>query len=93
VSWVVYSARVEQKNEQKTLFSLTPIKTEVQKMPMFPINRGFNSIIEAAVHGTRYIFSHDPELKHLIDHHGDLVKRCGGEREREALNLLLGYIS
>jgi len=59
---------------------------------IYPVNRGFNSIIEATVHGTRYIMNRDPRLKQLIDHHASLVRRCGGRREEEALELLLGYI-
>jgi len=92
-SWVVYRALVDQKTEQKLLVSLEPINSEPAESTILPINRGLNSIIEAAVHGTRYILTRDPSLKALIDHHADLVKRCGGERELEALRLLQNYLS
>ncbi|PKL59331.1 MAG: DUF447 domain-containing protein [Methanomicrobiales archaeon HGW-Methanomicrobiales-4] len=92
VSWVVYETRVDQKTEQKLLVSLTPIRVEFSDTPLIPINRGLNSIIEATVHGTRYVLTRDQKLKFLIDHHMDLVRRCGGEREFLALRLLDEYI-
>ena len=91
-SWVVYDARVDRKTELKILVSLKPVHSVVSEIPPVPVNRGLNSIIEAAVHGTRYVFNQDPDLKLLIHHHADLVRRCGGEREYEALRLLLKYV-
>jgi uncharacterized protein len=92
-SWVVYRARIDQKTEQKLLIGLDPISIETALDVIVPINRGLNNIIEAAVHGTRYIITRDHALKHMIDHHISLVKRCGGEREFQALGLLQEYIS
>ena len=78
--WVAYETEIDQKTDQKLLVSLTPIRTQMTETPLIPINRGLNSIIEAAVHGTRYLLTRDPQLKYLIDHHADLARRCGGER-------------
>jgi hypothetical protein len=38
------------------------------------------------------MISRDPALKNLIDYHAGIVRRCGGRREREALELLMNYI-
>jgi hypothetical protein len=92
-SWVVYDTRVDQRTEQKILVSLTPVHSVLSDVPPVPVNRGLNSVIEAAVHGTRYILTRDPELRRYIDHHADIILRCGGERESEALRLLLEYIA
>ncbi|WP_181391624.1 DUF447 domain-containing protein [Methanospirillum lacunae] len=93
LSWVVYRATIDQKTEQKLLISLEPIETKLAQSDLVPINRGRNSIIEAAVHGTRYILTRDPVLKQMIDHHVSLVKRCGGKRDLEALCLLEKFIA
>jgi hypothetical protein len=92
-SYVIYRADIVQKTEQKILVSLTPEKTQLAHTPLIPINRGFSSVIEATVHGTRYIINKDPKLLILIDHHADLVMRCGGEKERTALRLLRTFIT
>ena len=92
-SWVVYDTRVEQKTDQKILVLLTPVHSVLSQTHQVPINRGLNSVIEGTIHGTRYILTRDPDLKRHIDHHADLIRRCGGEREAEALRLLLEYIA
>jgi len=71
---------------------LLPLKEVVLSPQVHPVNRGFNSIVEAAVHGTRYLWNRDPELRRLIDHHRSVVLRCGGPRELEALGLLDGFL-
>ena len=54
-------------------------------------SRGFASVIEATVHATRLSFK--PELRELIEHHLEVARKCGGEREREAANLVEEHIS
>lgn len=92
VSWIAYRTRIEQKTELKLLVTLEPVREQRASALVRPINRGFTSIIEATVHATRYILTRDSDLKRLIDHHADLVRRCGGDREIQALTLLLQYI-
>ena len=72
---------------------LTLVKEVTGPVAFYPVNRGFNSIIDAAVHGTRYVMTRDPELRRLIEYHAGIVRKCGGIREREALDLLLGYLA
>jgi hypothetical protein len=91
-AWAAFTAEVEKETPVALMVRLTLKKEVVQALGLHPVNRGFNSIIEASVHGTRYLMNHDPELKHLIAHHAQLVKRCGGPREQEALTLLFEYL-
>lgn len=56
------------------------------------VNRGFNALIEALVHATRYVRSQDEELKNRIYYYGDIVEKCGREEEKEAFELLMSYI-
>ena len=56
------------------------------------VNRGFNALIEALVHATRYIVSRDKELLDKIMECKVTVDKCGSSREKEAFNLLLQYI-
>ncbi|HTY52350.1 MAG TPA: DUF447 domain-containing protein [Methanomicrobiales archaeon] len=91
-AWIAFDAAVEHRARESMTISLSPMK-EVTVTPLVhPVNRGYNSIIEAAVHGTRWLWNHDPALKALIDHHRAIVQRCGGPREMEALALLEGYL-
>ena len=52
------------------------------------INRGFNSVIEACVHLTRYEKTKDPIYIDHINHHFGLIQRCGRKRDKEGLAVL-----
>ena len=91
-AWIAFSATVENKTRETLVVRLTPEKEIMEGAFLHPINRGFNSIIDATVHATRYMRSRDVELKKLIDYHGGIIRKCGGKQEIEALNLLMSYI-
>jgi hypothetical protein len=91
-AWIAFDAAIEKQARESMGVVLTPMKEAVLSMGVSPVNRGFNSVIEAAVHGTRYLWNRDPGLRSLIDHHRALIRRCGGPRELEALGILDGYL-
>ena len=91
-AWVGFSAMVERSTPETLVVRLTPLREEVRSWDMHPVNRGFNSVIEATVHATRFVRNHDPDLAKLIRHHARLVNRCGSQRDVEALDLLYSYI-
>lgn len=91
-AWIAFDAAIEHRARESMTVSLSPMK-EVSLSPLVhPVNRGYNSVIEAAVHGTRYLWNKDPEIRKLIDHHRSIIRRCGGPREMEALEMLDGYL-
>jgi hypothetical protein len=90
--WIAFSAGIKHRSPDMIVVTLTPEKEILRDVTFFPVNRGFNSIIDASVHGTRYRVNQDPELKRLIDYHAAIIRKCGGKRELEALELLLNYI-
>ncbi len=85
-SWVKFKARMAD-----GYATLEFVDGEVIRRNVRAINRGFNALIEALIHGTRYVMSKNPELKERILYYGRIVERCGGKREKEAFDLLLGY--
>jgi hypothetical protein len=92
-AWAAFTTNIEKKTTEALMITLTLEKEIIEKVSLHPVNRGFNSIIETTVHATRYKLNHDPELKKQIDYHAGIVRKCGGNRELEALELLLRYIS
>lgn len=90
-AWAAFSANVERKTSEAMVVSLTLEKEIIEEISLCPVNRGFGSIIDATVHATRYTISHDPELKKQIDYHAAIVRKCGGENELAALDLLLKH--
>ena len=92
-AWAAFAADVERSSEEAIIVRLIPLKEEVLDLQLHPVNRGFASIVEAAVHATRYVKNRDPWLGRLIEHHSALARKCGGSREWEALELLDRYIA
>jgi uncharacterized protein len=88
-AWQAFDVVIEHWGIESMTLRLSPLHDEILSPTPRPVNRGFNSIIDATVHATRYVISHDPELKKLIDYHAGIVRRCGGKRESEALELLM----
>ena len=91
-AFAAYGAVIERKTDEALMVNLSLLREEIIAPVIHPVNRGFNSIIEATVHATRVVRTGDENLQHLIRHHARLVQRCGGERELEALDLLMKYL-
>lgn len=90
--WAAFAATVEHETAETVFVTLAPLGEGVVAGQVCAHNRGFAGIVEAAVHGTRYVLNRDPALKALIDHHLAVVRKCGGPREREAAAVLEEYI-
>lgn len=90
--WAAFSATVEHRTAEMMTVALTLEKELIEEVAVYPVNRGFNSLIDATVHATRYKITCDPDLKKHIEYHAGIVRKCGGKKELEALNLLMGYI-
>lgn len=91
-AWILFDATVMKRTSKTLLVGLDPVREEKRLVSLRPVNRGFNSIIEATVHGTRYMRTGDAALAALIEHHSEIVRKCGGQREHEALELLHQYM-
>ncbi|RLI76127.1 DUF447 domain-containing protein [Archaeoglobales archaeon] len=78
-----------------SLANLKLIGGEVLDCKIRAINRGFNVLIEALVHATRYRIvgsGAKEKLKEKILYYKEIVDKCGSDREKKAFNLLLKYI-
>ena len=90
--WAAFTTTVEHRTAETMTVSLKLEKELIEEVTIHPVNRGFNSLIDATVHATRYKITRDEELKKHIDYHAGLVRKCGGKKELEALEMLTGYI-
>ncbi|HII97868.1 MAG TPA: DUF447 family protein [Methanoregula sp.] len=90
-AWAAFSATVEKKTSGAMMVRLTPKKELIEEVRVYPVNRGFGSIIDATVHATRLKIQKDPKLREMIEYHAGIIRKCGGRREIEALDLLMRY--
>ena len=93
-AWVEFSCSVlERPSQTRAIVTLCPVRSIIVKRPIVPINRGFNAIIEATVQASRYIALGERSYLELIDHYERIAKKCGGQQELEAFQLLRGYLA
>ena len=71
--------------------TLELVEGKILRRPLRAVNRGFNALIEATVHATRYAMG-ATNLEEKIRYYGTIVEKCGGKREKEAYKLLTEYI-
>jgi hypothetical protein len=91
-AWAAFTATIERKTSNTMMVRLVPETEVIEEVALHPVNRGFNSIIDATVHATRYRENRNPELRKLIEYHAGIVRKCGGKKELAALEILMKYI-
>ncbi|MCK4476112.1 MAG: DUF447 family protein, partial [Methanophagales archaeon] len=93
-SWIIFDSIFIEKSRESGnfLFQLTPIAIKINRKEVKAINRGLNAVIEAAILATRYALIEDKreqeELKKMMALYADIVEKCGGRGEKEALKIL-----
>ncbi|MDQ1274970.1 DUF447 family protein [Methanosarcina sp. Z-7115] len=95
ISWVAFRCTNLKDTEQTVVSDLIPLGAgfcEANKRAIPAPNRGFNAVLEATVHATRYKLSGEEKYLELIRHYETLASKCGGENEKKAMKLLYEVI-
>ena len=87
-AWVGFRAEVTHETEQTYMVDLTPVSESILTPNIRRVNRGFDAVIDATVHATRYVFNHSEDLKQKILYDFELIRKCGGEDEFAAKKIL-----
>ncbi len=91
LGWILFDCKCK-KGENISVVELAPIKGKINMRKLKPVNRGFNAVIEASIHATRYVVFREQKYLECIEYYNSIVKKCGGAREKEAMELLYGLI-
>jgi len=66
---------------------------EVLRGEIRTVNRGFNAVIEALVHATRFVIlkgeNKRKELLEKILYYKEIAEKCGGEKEKKAFKVIM----
>jgi len=91
-SWIIFKSAFIEKSGESSFFRLTPIAVKINRKEVKAINRGLNAVIEAAILATRYAMAEDKrekeDIEKIMKFYADIVEKCGGRREKEALKIL-----
>lgn len=91
IGWILFDCRCK-KGENISVVDLNPIDGKINRRKVQFINRGFNAVIEASIHATRYVSLKEKKYLECIEYYNNIVKKCGGAREMEAMKLLYELI-
>jgi len=91
LGWVIFDCRCR-KGENISVVELSPVRGKINRKFIKPVNRGFNAVIEAAIHATRYVGMKEENYLRQIEYSNTIVQKCGGAREKEAMRLLYELI-
>lgn len=89
--WIIFDCKCK-KGKNVSVVELKPIKGKINQLKLQPVNRGFNAVIEALIHATRYVALGEQKYLENIEYYSNIVKKCGGAREKEAMRLLFELI-
>ena len=90
-AWVVFECVNVKNTDQALVADLVPVDAGFNEdnLKDLPVpNRGFNAVLEATVHATRYQLSGDEKYLEWIRHYEALAFKCGGDGEKKAMKLL-----
>jgi hypothetical protein len=91
VAWVVFECINIKNTEQALIADLVPLNAgfnELNRKELSVPNRGFNAVLEATVHATRYQLSGEEKYLEWIMHYESIASKCGGDSEKKAMKLL-----
>jgi hypothetical protein len=74
------------------IVSLEPVKGEVLRKDLRAFNRGACLVVEAAVAATRFLALRSDSYLQELFRLQRIINRCGGPREKEAMNRLMDRI-
>lgn len=91
-SWIAFECINTKITPEALVAELRPLRGHVGSFQPKAPNRGLNAVIEATIHATRYKMNEEEKYMKLIDFYEDIINKCGGEREKEAIHLLHTFL-
>jgi len=86
--WIIFGCKIK-KGGDVSVVELSTVKGKINQLKIQPVNRGFNAVIEASIHATRYVVLKEQKYLECIKYYNTIVNKCGGVREKEAMRLLM----
>lgn len=91
LGWIVFDCRCR-KGENISVVELSPVRSKILKRKIMPVNRGFNAVIEATVHATRFVVLKEQQYLDHINYYNTIVQKCGSSGDKDAMKLLFDLI-
>jgi hypothetical protein len=91
-AWIVFTTVLIEEHDDYVHFQVLPSAVKITRKEVKAINRGRNAVIEAAIMATRFSLAKDEEeraeMRNRVAEYAEIVEKCGGRREKEAMEIL-----
>jgi hypothetical protein len=91
-AWIVFTTVLIEERSDYLHFQVLPRAVKINRKEVKAINRGLNAVIEATILATRFELVTDEQERERMKKHmrlyKEIVKKCGGSREKEAMRIL-----
>lgn len=91
-AWILFRCLKIRITDIALVATIEPIDSKINILKITAANRGFNAVLEATIHATRYLVTKEKKYVDLIEMYENLTNKCGGEREKKAFDLLKTFI-
>lgn len=91
-SWIAFECTNTKLTADAMVTELVPMRSHINKCRIRAPNRGLFGVIESCIHGTRYQLTGEEKYLKLIKAYGDIVEKCGGDDEKEAMKLIYSFL-
>lgn len=92
LSWVAFNCKNIKVSKESLIAELQPLHAHINRSPIQAPNRGFNAVLEATIHATRYQISNDEKYLKLIHTYSDIVSKCGKKQDKIAIELIYKFL-
>ncbi len=91
-AWIVFTTVLIEERSDYFHFQVLPRAVNINRKEVKAINRGLNAVIEATILATRLELAKDEQereaMKKQLKQFEEIVEKCGGRREKEAMRIL-----
>ena len=87
-SWVAFECINTKITSEAFVAELVPVRAHINRCRIKAPNRALFAVIESCVHATRYQLTGDEKYLKLIKAYGDIVEKCGGDPEKDAMGII-----
>lgn len=93
LSYVIFECSDIRYTKNTLVADVLPLYACINRNVIKAPNRGFNAVLDALIHATRYrVFDHEKYLN-MVYELNNTVKKCGGSKENKAMEILYYYLN
>lgn len=93
LSYVLFECSDIKFTKNTLVADILPVHASINRNIIKAPNRGFNAVLDASIHATRYLVLGMDKYLDLIYELEKTVKKCGGTREKQAMELLYDFLN